>query len=137
MKNYLMMSLFVLVCLSFVAVPLPSQAQSSSDMVMSVRTNTPTISAGGSVGVFAWVQNSSSSKVRATSWFTSLSPCGTETMISGTAKFALNGGQGIQVTVGYPIPPDACAGIYAITFHVKTGGKNSAESTATCYLEVK
>jgi uncharacterized membrane protein len=137
MKQYLTRSLLVVACLSFVAVPLPSHAQSSSDMAMGVRTNTSTISAGGSVGVFAWVQNTSSARMRATSWFTSLSPCGTETMLSGYSKFALNAGQSVQVTVGYPIPPDACPGTYAVTFHVKSGGKNSAESSTTCYLEVK
>ena len=128
-------TVMAIACLALVLSPMPAKAQSSS-FALGLRANTSTIQPVGSVGVFAWVQNNTTSKQRLTTWFTSRSACGTETMISGEGRVTLNPGQGIQVTVGYPIPPDACKGTYEITFHVKSGGKGATESSTSCYLEV-
>jgi hypothetical protein len=108
-----------------------------SDISVTVRTNVSTVSPGGTVGIFATVQNNSSSKMRVSVWFTSLPDCsGILTMVGGTTAISLNGNQGIQVTMSYPIAPDACHGTYAITFHAKSGAK-AAETSATCYLTVQ
>ena len=126
---------WLLVCLVLTLVPMPVRAQTSA-FALGIRTNTSTVKPGGSVGVFAWVQNNTTSKQRVTTWFTSRSACGTETMISGEGRVALNPGQSIQVTVGYPIPPDACPGTYEVTFHVRSGSKSGTESSTSCYITV-
>ena len=135
MSRKLIRNLLAFVCLTLVLVPMPVKAQ-GSNVALGIRLNTSTVKPGGSVGVFAWVQNNSTTRQRLTTWFTSRSACGTETMISGQGRVTLNPGQSIQVTVGYPLPPDACLGTYEVTFHVGSGGKTAAESSISCYLVV-
>jgi hypothetical protein len=136
MRNYLIKSVLALACLTMVLVPAPVGAQSTSDMGMSIRVNPTNTSPGGTVGVFAFVTNNTSNKMRTTVTFTSLSVCGGETTL-GYNRLALNPGQTIQVTVSYPLSPDACLGMYTITITAKSGGKNSAEYSTSTYLTVQ
>jgi hypothetical protein len=139
MRNYLVRSILALACLALVVVPVPVRAQ-SSDIGMSIRVSPTSTTPGGTVGVFAVVTNNTSSKLRTTVTFTSLSPCGTETTI-GYTRLALSAGQSMQVTVSYPLPPDACLGMYTVSITAKSGGggKNStstAAASASAYLTV-
>lgn len=139
MRTYLIKSVFALACLALVAVPMPVGAQ-SPDLGLSIRLSPTSISPGGTVGVFALATNNTSSKLRTTVTFTSLSPCGIETTIGGT-RLALNPGQSMQVTVSYPLAPDACVGMYTVSITAKAGGggKNStaAAISASAYLTVQ
>lgn len=139
MRNYLITGVVATFCLSMLLVPAPVTAQ-SSDLGLSIRV-TPTITAPGTtVGVIAMVTNNTSSKMRSTVTFTSLSPCGVVTSI-GYNRLSLNPGQTIMVTTTYPIAPDACLGMYEISVATKSGGgKNStaaATPSATAYLTVQ
>lgn len=138
MRNYVVKSALTLACLTLVLVPLPVRAQ-SSDVAMSISVNPTSTSPGGTVGVFAIVTNNTAKNLKTTVTFTSLSPCGTETSL-GYNRLSLFPGQTVWVTVSYPIPPDACPGMYSISITEKSNGKPSgnsaAQSAVTCYLEV-
>jgi len=138
MKNYLSKSVMTLACLTacltLVLVPAPVNAQ-GSQVAMTIRVNPVTASPGGTVGVFAFVTNTSGARLRTTATISSLSPCGIETNL-GYNKLVLNPGQTVQVTVSYPLAPDACLGVYAVSISVSSG-KNSAVSSTTAYLTVQ
>jgi uncharacterized membrane protein len=129
MQNNLIKAIMALALVTLVAVPLPVRAQ-TPDLGMSISVNPTSVSPGGTVGVFALVTNNTSSKLRTTVYITSLSACGTQTSL-GYNKLALNPGQTVQVTVSYPLPPNACLGMYTVSISAKSGaGKNSAASAA-------
>jgi len=139
MRKHLLKGVLALACLTLVSIPLPVTAQ-GPDLGMSIRVNPSSTTPGSTVGVFAIVTNNTSKSLKTTVTFTSLSPCGTETSL-GYNRLSLYPGQTVWVTVSYPIPPDACAGQYAISIVEKSGGKPSgtsaAENAATCYLSVQ
>ena len=135
MRNYLIKSFLALACLALVLVPVPVKAQSSG-VGLTIRVNPLTTSPGGTVGVFAFVTNNTGARLRSTVSFTSLSACGIQTSL-GYNKVVLNPGQTVQVTVSYPLPPDACLGVYAITISAGGGGKTSSTSSAIAYLTVQ
>ncbi len=134
MKNYLIKSVLALICLTMVLVPVPVRAQSSG-VGLTIRVNPLTTSPGGTVGVFAFVTNNTGARLRTTVTFTSLSACGIQTNL-GYNKVVLNPGQTVQVTVSYPLPPDACTGTYTISISAGGGGKNAATASTSCYLTV-
>jgi hypothetical protein len=138
MKNHLNKGVMALVCLTacltLVLVPAPVNAQ-SSPVAMTIRVNPLTTSPGGTVGVFAFVTNTSGSRLRTTATISSLAPCGIETNL-GYNKLVLNPGQTVQVTVSYPLAPDACLGTYAVSISVSSG-KNGTVSSTTAYLTVQ
>ena len=117
MQNYSIKSVMALVCLTacliLVLVPVPVKAQ-GSDLGLSIALSPSTVNRGGTVGVFALVTNNTSSKMRTTVTLASLSACGTQTNL-GYNRLALYPGQSIQVTASYPISPDACPGVYAVS----------------------
>ncbi len=139
MQNYLIKTIMALTLLTLVSVPLPVSAQ-TPDLGMSISVNPTSASPGGTVGVFAFVTNNTSSKLRTTVYITSLSACGTQTSL-GYNKLALNPGQTVQVTVSYPIPPNACLGMYTVSISAKSGGGRnstaSATASASAYLTVQ
>ena len=139
MKNYFSKPLMTVVCLTacltLVLVPAPVTAQSSA-IGLTLRVNPTSSSPGGTVGVFGIITNNTSSKLRTTVTLSSLSACGIQTQI-GYTRLALNPGQSMQITVSYPIAPDACLGLYAISIGASSGGKNASESSATAYLTVQ
>jgi len=134
LSRNLIKSFFALACLALVLVPVPVKAQSSG-VGMTIRVNPLTTSPGGTVGVFAFVTNNTGARLRTTVSFTSLSACGIQTSL-GYNKVVLNPGQTVQVTVSYPLPPDACTGTYTISISASGGGKNAATASASCYLAV-
>ena len=130
-------SIMALACLlasvTLISVPAPVSAQAAVGLTISVN---PTVTTpGGAVGVFTFVTNNTSSRQRFTVYITSLSPCGIQDNI-GSNRLALNPGQTVQVTVSYPIAPDACKGTYAVTISAG-GGKNGPTSSATAYFSVQ
>ncbi len=135
MRNYLTKGVLALACLAFVLVPVPVKAQSSG-VGLTIRVNPLTTSPGSTVGVFAFVTNNTGARLRTTVTFTSLAGCGIQTNL-GYNKVVLNPGQTVQVTVSYPLAPDACLGLYAITISGNSGGKTPSESSATAYLTVQ
>jgi hypothetical protein len=138
MKISLRKSMMALVCLvasvTLISVPAPVNAQSSVGLTISVNPGTTT--PGGTVGVFSFVTNNTGSKLRTTVTVSSLSPCGIQDNI-GYNRLALNPGQTVQVTVSYPLAPNACKGTYAVT--ISAGGSKSSppSSAATAYLVVQ
>ena len=134
MRNYIIKSFLALACLALVLIPVPVKAQ-SSNLSMSIAAYPSTAIAGDDVGVYALVVNTTPSKMRATVTFTSLSACGTQKTL-GYNRLSLYPNQGIQLSVQYPLPADACPGTYAIT--ISSGGnKNSVGSSATTYITVQ
>jgi len=139
MRNYIIKSVLALACLAMVLVPVPVRAQTAEKGQsgtlaacgnVSVWTSSPQVTRGYNLGVVAMLVNCSSSKQRITVNFTSLSACGTETAI-GYNRVALNPGQSIQVTFAYPIPADACPGLYTITVEASSGKGTLAVSSTT------
>jgi len=129
----LIRSVFALLCLTMVLVPAPVKAQ-SSDLTMSIAAYPSTAHAGDDIGIYALVINSTSGKLRTTVTFTSLSPCGKQTTL-GFNRLSLYPNQGIQLSIQYALPADACPGTYAVT--ISSGGKNSVGSSATTYITVQ
>jgi uncharacterized protein (DUF58 family) len=119
MRNYMTKGLLALAFLIMMSAFTATKAQS-----MTISVNPTTVSAGGTVGVFAFVTNTSSSKSRINVEISSLSPCGITTVI-GTNRLDLRAGQTVQVTVSYPVPPDACRGMYEVSIGTRSGGKRS------------
>ena len=136
MKISLRKSLMALACLlasiTLLSVPAPVSAESQVGLTISV--NPATTTPGGTVGVFTFVTNNTNTKLRTTVTITSLSPCGIQDNI-GYNRLALLPGQTVQVTVSYPLAPNACKGTYAVT--ISSGGKGSPTSSATAYLNVQ
>jgi uncharacterized membrane protein len=136
MQNVLVKGLFAIMCLALVVLPLPAQGQKGPDSVaaacstVAVWTSSPQVTRGYNLGVVALVGNCSSSKQRITVELTSVSACGVETAI-GYNRVALNPGQSIQVTVAYPIPADACTGIYTINVVTSSGRATLGSSSTT------
>jgi hypothetical protein len=138
MKISLRKSIMALACLvasvSLISVPAPVSAQSAVGLSISVTPSTTT--PGGTVGVFSFVTNNTGSKLRTTVTVNSLSACGIQDNI-GYNRLSLNPGQTVQVTVSYPLAPNACKGTYAVT--ISAGGSKSSgpASSATAYLVVQ
>ena len=138
MNTHSKKSILVLVCLTacLTLVSLPSAVRAqSSGTALSVRVNPTIASAGTTVGVFGVITNTTSSKMRTTVTLTAVSPCGIETNL-GSTRLALNSGQSMQITVSYPLAPDACLGMYTINM-TANAGKNSAGNTTSTYLTVQ
>ena len=136
MQKVLVKGVFATMCLALVLLPLPAQGQKGPDSLaacstVAVWTSSPQVTRGYNLGVVALVGNCSSSKQRITVELTSVSACGIETAI-GYNRVALNPGQSIQVTVAYPIPADACTGIYTINV-VTSSGKAKLGSSSTTF----
>jgi uncharacterized membrane protein len=138
MRNYLVKFVLALVCLTVVSGPQPVNAQKGDNQNgpaaacagISVYTSSPQVTRGYNVGVVAMLVNCSSSKQRITVQITSVSSCGVESAI-GYNRVALNPGQSIQVTVGYPIPADACPGVYTVTATAGSGKAMLGSSSTT------
>ena len=141
MKKVFSQTIVALVCLTFLALPLPTSAQ-SSNVALSIGTSAPTVSRGGGVAVYALVTNTSTSKIRTTVSLSAFSSCGTETRL-GENNLTIEAGKSVALSVYYPVSSDACTGMYAVTINAdsgKTGGGKNASisaSSATAYLEVK
>lgn len=141
MRNYLLKSVLALACFTLVSMPLPVNAQ-SSDVGLSIGTSSSTVARGGGIAVFALVTNNTSSRMRATVTLSSFSPCGTETSL-GDQRLSLEPGKSVALSLYYPIPADACTGMYAVTISADSGkgaNKNStaaATPSATAYVEVQ
>src|SRR5216683_1268720 len=134
MSRNLIKSFLALACLALVLVPVPVKAQNGGTAAcanVSVYTSSPAVTRGYNIGVVAMLVNCSSSKQRITVNFTSVSACGVETAI-GYNRVALNPGQGIQVTVAYAIPANACPGIYTVTVEA-SGGKGTLGTSSTTF----
>jgi len=136
MQNVLVKTVLAMVCLTLALLPLPVNAQKQETAAaacsgISVYTSSPQVTRGYNLGIVALVVNCSSSKQRITVQITSVSACGVESAI-GYNRVALNPGQSIQVTVAYPIPTDACPGVYTVTA-TASGGKTSLGSATTTF----
>jgi len=127
-----MKSFLALACLALVLVPAPVSAQSG--LTMSIAGYPSTAHPGDDIGVYALVVNATSGKMRTTVTFTALSPCGQQTTL-GYNRLSLYPNQGIQLSVQYALPANACLGTYAVT--ISSGGKNSVGSSATTYITVQ
>ena len=136
MQNVLVKTFLGVVCLTLSLLPLPVNAQKSQETAaaacsgISVYTSSPQVTRGYNIGVVALVVNCSSSKQRITVQITSVSACGVESAI-GYNRVALNPGQSIQVTVAYPIPTDACPGVYTVTATASAGKTSLGSATTT------
>ena len=98
---------------------------------ISLRLSTSTVAPGGTVGLFALLTNSSSSKGRFTVTFRSSNDCNDPDAVLGYTTVALAAGGSIQVTVSYPLAGDACTGTYTIEVTVEAGNKQVASDTDT------
>lgn len=140
MKRFVSQFIVALVCLTFLLLPLPTSAQ-GTDVGLSIGTSASSVTRGGGVAVFALVTNNSTSRIRPTVTLSAFSSCGTETRL-GENRLTIDPGKSVALSVYYPVPSDACTGMYAVTITSdsgKTGGKNASVSTssATAYVEVK
>jgi hypothetical protein len=108
--------------------PEPNRSGGSSCLNMSIGVSPSTTSPGSMVGEFALVTNCSSSRVRTTVTFSSMSPCGVKS-VCGSHKLVLDPNEAIQVTCSWPIPTDACLGLYTVTISASSGQSASATLT--------
>jgi hypothetical protein len=136
MRNQLIKTVFALSCLAMVLVPLPTSAQSSTAMYISL--NPTTVLAGEWARVTGVVMNNSTSKLRITVTFTAFDPCGTK-MDLGYNRLALNPGEQVLITTAYPTSADSCRGTHTVTMSSGGGKGKAAAATpgATAYLEVQ
>ena len=132
-KSALMLMGLALLCLPLFAQsskpqPEPNRGGGSSCLNMSIGVSPSTASPGSLVGEFALVTNCSTSRVRTTVTFSSMSPCGVKS-VCGSHKLVLDPNEAIQVTCSWPIPTDACPGLYTVT--ISAGSGQSATTTLT------
>jgi len=123
----------LLASVTLISVPAPVSAQSGG-VGLTISVNPTDVAPGGTVGVFSFVTNNTGAKLRTTVTITSQTACGIQNNI-GYNRLALNPGQTVQVTVSYPLAPNACSGLYAVT--ISAGSKTSTSSSATAYFTVK
>ena len=144
MKNYAIKGVLVLVCLALVSIPLfaqkgkPGGGGSTSSSACAVTTtpqlSTNTASPGINVGVFGRVTNCSSGRARYTVTVSAVSPCGEETVI-GSSLITFNGGESKLISVSYPIAPDTCRGVSAVSISVTSGSTLLSSQSAPLTLE--
>jgi hypothetical protein len=129
MQNYMSKAVVALGFLIMMSAFTATKAQ-TSDVRMTISVSPSTVAAGGTVGVFAFVTNTTPSKLRTSVDISSLAPCGITTVI-GSNRLDLRPGQTVQVTVSYPVPPNACLGMYEVTIGTRSGGKRTAAATVS------
>ena len=137
-SNRIFKSTLLLACVTLLYLPLfaqsskpqpePNRGGGSSCLNMSIGVSPSTASPGSMVGEFALVTNCSSSRVRTTVTFSSMSPCGVKS-VCGSHKLVLDPSEAIQVTCSWPIPTDACLGLYTVTISASSGQSASATLT--------
>jgi hypothetical protein len=136
-SNSVLKSTLLLVCLVSLCLPLFAQSSrpqpdpdrgggGSSCLNMSIGVSPAVTSPGAMVGEFALVTNCSSSRVRTTVSLWSMSPCGIKSMC-GSHKLVLDPNETIQVTCSWPVPTNACLGLYTVT--ISAGSGQSASTT--------
>ena len=144
MKNGLVKSTLILVCLALVALPLFAQRRGGGGggstggcaLVDTPRlsTTTTTTAANSSVGVFDRVTNCASGKKRYTVTGSAVSSCGQETVFAtGTMSFA--GGESKNLSVAYPIAPDTCLGPATVSISVYDGGTLLGRGSASLTIQ--
>ena len=134
LRHRVITSICLAACLTLIFVPAPVTAQSSA-LGLSISVNPTTAAPGSTVGVFAFVTNNTGARLRQTVTISSLSPCGIQNQI-GYNKVVLSPGQTVQVTVSYPLAPNACTGSYAVTISAP-GSKGAPGPSATGYFTVQ
>ena|SRR5215471_12672591 len=137
-SNRLVKSTLMLACLVSLCLPLFAQSSKQPEpdrggggsgcLSMSIGVSPSVTSPGSMVGEFALVTNCSSSRVRTTVTFSSMSPCGIKS-VCGSHKLVLDPNEAIQVTCSWPVPTNACLGLYTVT--ISAGTSNSASTTLT------
>lgn len=140
-SNHVSKCPLMLMCLALLCLPLFAQSSNpqqeparggggggSSCLNMSIGVSPGVASPGSMVGEFALVNNCSSSRVRTTVTLWSMSPCGIKS-ICGSHKLVLDPNESIQVTCSWPVPTNACLGLYTVT--ISAGSGQSASTTLT------
>jgi len=137
-SNRIFQGTLLLACMMSLCLPLFAQSSKpqpeldrgggSSCLNMSIGTSPAVTSPGSMVGEFALVTNCSSSRVRTTVTFSSMSPCGIKS-VCGSHKLVLDPNEAIQVTCSWPVPTDACLGLYTVS--ISAGSGQSASTTLT------
>ena len=137
-SNHVYKCALMLMCLALLCLPLfaqsskpqeePLRGGGSSCLNMSIGVSPGVTSPGSMVGEFALVTNCSSSRVRTTVTLSSMSPCGIKS-ICGSHRLVLEPNETIQVTCSWPVPTNACLGLYTVT--ISAGSGQSASTTLT------
>lgn len=133
MKKYVSRSVFVLVLLALVSMPLFGQrgrggnggggggGSTACAVVATPVLSTTTASPGTSVGIFSRVTNCSSGKGRYTVTVSAVSSCGEQTVI-GSSVISFAGGESKLISLPYLVAPDTCRGGSSVFVSAYLGG---------------
>lgn len=149
MKNCLVKSTLVLVCLALLALPLFAQrgrggsggggtgggGSTGCALITTPDLSTSTATAGGdSIGIFSRVTNCSTGKGRYTVTISAVSSCGEETIIASSV-ISFSGGESKLVSISYPVPASTCKGMGAVYIRAYSGSTTLASSSAALNVQ--
>lgn len=144
MKKYVSRSVFLLVLLALVSMPLFGQrgkgggggngGSNGCAIVATPVLSTTTIAPGGSVGVFSRITNCSSGKGRYTVTVSAVSSCGEETII-GSSVITFAGGESKLISLPYIVAPDTCRGVSSVFVGAYAGGTMLHTQSAPLTIE--
>lgn len=142
MKTCLIKSTLVLICIALLALSSAGQRRGGGGgstgcaIVETPRLSTPIVitEPNAAVGVFVRVTNCATGKKRYTVTGSSVSSCGQETVFAtGIMSFAA--GESKNLSVGYPIAMDTCAGPMTVTISVYDGGTMLSSASASLTVQ--
>ena len=147
MKNCVIKTTLVLVCLVLLALPLFAQrgkggsgggggsGSTACALISPPTVSTSTAIAGGdSIGIFSKVTNCSSGKGRYTVTISAVSSCGVETILaSSVLSFA--GGQSFLISKAYSVPADTCKGMGSVYVSAYSGSTMLASGSVALNVE--
>lgn len=148
MKNYLNRSVFALVLVALVSVPLFAQrgrggggggtggggGSTACAVVATPVLSTTTATPGTSVGVFSRITNCSSGKGRYTVTVSAVSSCGEETII-GSSLISFSGGESKLISLPYLVAPDTCRGGTSVFVSAYASGSMLSSQSAPLMIE--
>ena len=144
MKTFVLKSTLVLICVALLALSSAGQRRGGGGgggstgcaIVETPRLSTPIvyIEPNAAVGVFVRVTNCATGKKRYTVTGSSVSSCGQETVFAtGIMSFAA--GESKNLSVGYPVAMDTCAGPMTVTISVYDGGTLLSSASASLTVQ--
>lgn len=143
MKNCVLKSTLVLVCVVLLALPLFAQrtkgggggGSTGCALITTPDLSTSTALAGGdSIGIFSRVTNCSNGKGRYTVTISAVSSCGEETTIASSV-ISFSAGESKLVSVAYPVAPDTCKGMGTVYVKAYAGSTMLASSSAALDIQ--
>lgn len=89
------------------------------------------IQRGLNVGLFDRLENTSSHKANLNITITATTDCDANTYLIGSTRIGFNAGETKVLGISWPVPSDACAGNYTVTWAYAAGNSEITSASGT------